>query len=171
MTKTSIQYQLSNNVLFNEVFGHWSEFSNVLRQGPDEMKKYLYEKWNYVKDELKKNTEIEIQDLDKIVTADDFNVTYNKTVNGTSVFFLTFPDYDYRDAASKYVALALTKQRPRYFTLEYADDFITHEPYWVVGEFVIEGNGKAHRNLAHADNQRLTWFAGHIIGFLEAEGL
>ena len=42
MTKTSIQYQLSNNVLFNEVFGHWSEFSNVLRQGPDEMKKYLY---------------------------------------------------------------------------------------------------------------------------------
>ena len=118
-----------------------------------------------------KNTEIEIQDLDKIVTADDFNVTYNKTVNGTSVFFFTFPDYDYRDAASKYVALALTKQRPRYFTLEYADDFITHEPYWVVGEFVIEGNGKAHRNLAHADNQRLTWFAGHIIGFLEAEGL
>ena len=48
MTKTSIQYQLSNNVLFNEVFGHWSEFSNVLRQGPDEMKKYLYEKWNYI---------------------------------------------------------------------------------------------------------------------------
>ena len=170
MIKTSIQCQLSNNVLFNEI-GRWREFNNVLQQGPNEMKKYLYEKWNYVKNELRKNAEIEIQDLDKIVTVNDFDVTYNKTANGTSIFFFTFPDYDYRDAASKYVALALTKQRPRYFTLEYSEHFITHEPCWVVGEFVVEENKKLHKNLGRADNQRITWFAGYIMGLLEAEGL
>lgn len=61
-----------------------------------------------------------IVNIDKEVTIKDFDITFNKTKNNTKVFFITFPDYEFYDSASKYVAIALTKDKPRYFTLEYS---------------------------------------------------
>ena len=60
-------------------------------------------------------------------------------------------NFEYSDAASKYIALALTKYFPRYFTLEYSISHsfdestqkIIEKPSWVIGEFYIENNKKA----------------------------
>lgn len=168
---TSIQYQISNVVLFDSVFGNWRDFNENLNKGPEEMKKYLLEMWGSLKDRLKNNNNLIIKDFDKVVNVSDFDVTYNKTKNGTSVFFITFPDYDYTDGASKYVALALTPRMPRYFTLEYSEHAIDHSPCWVIGEFVIEESKRRHMNYGTIDNMRLTWFSGYILGKLEAENL
>lgn len=169
---TSIQYQLTNVKMFKEVFGNWENFNNFLTQGPNIVKMYLLQEWNELKEQLKNNEKLLLKDLDKIVTVNDFDVTFNKTKNGTSVFFFTFPDYEYRDAASKYVALVLTKNMPRYFTLEYSEKIITKELCWVVGEFFINSDGKIqHNNYGAVDNDRISWFAGYILGLLESENL
>lgn len=169
---TSIQYQLTNVKLFTEVFRDWKNFNNILKQGPDVMKTYLLQEWNELKKQLENNENILVKDLEKNVTIDDFNVTINRTKNGELVFFFTFPDYEYRDAASKYVALALTKNMPRYFTLEYSEKILTKELCWVVGEFFINSDGKIkHNNYGEVDNNRITWFAGYIMGLLESENL
>ena len=77
---------------------------------------------------------------------------------------------EHRDAASKYVALALTKNMPRFFTLEYSEKIMTQELCWVIGEFLITPNGqKQHNNYGEVDNDRLSWFAGYILGLLESE--
>ncbi len=167
---TSIQYQLTNVKMFNEIFENWKNFSSFLSQGPTVMKSYLLKEWNDLKDNLKDDERLLLKDLNKDVTIDDFNVTFNKTQNGTPVFFFTFPDYEYRDAASKYVALALTKNMPRFFTLEYSEKIMTQELCWVIGEFLITSNGqKQHNNYGEVDNDRLSWFAGYILGLLESE--
>lgn len=168
---TSIQYQISNVKLFSEVFSNWDVFKEKLNDGPEEMKKYLFEMWNNLKNELKSNENLIIKDIDKEVSVSDFDVTYNRTKNGTSIFFITFPDYDYRDAASKYVALALTPKMPKYYTLEYSEHQINNTPCWVIGEFVIEDSKKRHINCGTTDNMRLTWFSGYILGKLESENL
>ena len=96
--------------------------------------------WNTLKNDLKNNEKLIVKDIDKKVNISDFNVTYNKTKKGTSIFFITFPDYEYRDAASKYVALALTPDKPRYYTLEYSEHALDHSPCWVIGEWVVNNN-------------------------------
>lgn len=165
---TSIQYQFSNSTLFYEIFGNWLNFNEHLNKGPETMKKFLLDKWNETKDRIKDNENLIIKDLDKIITEDDFNITFNKTKKGTFVYFFTFPDYEYRDAASKYLALALTPKMPRYFTLEYSESFLTKEPCFVIGEFYLEDNKRLHKNYGEIDNSRLSYFAGYILGILDA---
>lgn len=168
---TSIQYQLTNVKLFNEVFANWENFNSRLSAGPEEMKKYLVELWNTVKDKLKDNEKLELKDINKVVTEADFNVTVNKTNNGTNVFFISFPDYEYTDGACKYVALALTPNMPKYFTLEYSKHAMENTPCWVVGEWVIENSNSEHKNYGAVDNMRIEWFAGFIINKLNSENL
>ena len=49
---TSIQYQLSNGKLFQEVFGNWRKFNEELKKGPENMRQWLFGKWKEVKEEL-----------------------------------------------------------------------------------------------------------------------
>lgn len=168
---TSIQYQISNVLLFREVFDNWNNFNEELNKGPEEMRKYLFNMWNKLKEDLKNDENLIVKDIEKEITISDFDITFNKTKNGTSIFFITFPDYDYFDAASKYVALALTPTMPKYYTLEYSEHVIDHTPCWVIGEFAIEDAKKKHIKHGSTDNMRLTWFAGYILGKLESENL
>jgi len=132
------------------------------------MKLYLLELWNKVKEELKKDKKLKIRDKDKKVTVNDFDVTFARTDNNIPIYFITFPDYVDFDAASKYVALALTPQIPRYFTLEYSKHYLDNSPCWVIGEFMINEEGKViHNNYGTVDNMRLPYFAGYIVGMLE----
>lgn len=165
--RTSIQYQLSNVLLFDYVFYDWYMFNQLLSFGPDSMKKFLYDEWNRVKDILLKENKFIINDAEKNVTVNDFDITVNKTSKGTTVYFFTFPDYEFTDAASKYVALALTYGKPRYFTLEYSIHHLSNTPSWVIGEFYIEDNKVAHRNYGSVDNMRLSFFAGYILEILD----
>lgn len=173
--KTSIQYQFTNTKLFYEVFYNWKGFNEILASGPNNMKEYLYSEWNKLADTLKKNDSIELVDVDKNVTVDDFDITVNTTLNNIVVFYFTFPDYEFTDAASKYVALALTPKMPRYFTLEYGKDIIIEpgkglvpgKTTWFMGEFCIENGKKKHINLGSVDNMRLPYFAERVCKLLE----
>lgn len=169
---TSIQYQVTNFRLFREVFTNWKNFNSILNEGPEKMKAFLFTLWNEEKDKLKNrledNKNLKVRDMDKVVSIDDFNITYNETSSKIPIFFVTFPDYDGTDAASKYVAVALAPMMPRYFTLEYSENFITHTPTWVVGEFYVGENGRrAHKNYGNVDNMRITYFAGIVMNMLE----
>lgn len=169
--KTSIQYQISHVKLFDEVFRNGQNFGAELQKGPAVMKEYLLNMWNNLKIELKDNDKFEFNDIDKEVTINEFNITFNKTKNGTSIFFITLPDYEYKDAAAKYIALALTNNGPRYFTLEYSEHVMDHTPCWVVGEWVINDGKKVHLNRGSVDNMRLSYFAGRVVGMLESANL
>lgn len=168
---TSIQYQFTNVIFFDELFLHWEEFKKHLDAGPDDMKNYIFQKWNQTKQMLQTKPNLELKDINKNITIDMFEVTFNKTQNGSSIFFFTFPDYDFRDAASKCVAIAFTKNGPKYFTLEYSEKFQTKEPCWVIGEFYVENNKRAHRNYGQVDNDRISFFAGKVMELLNGMGL
>ena len=168
---TSVQYQVSNVILLNELFYNWGVFYSFLKQGPIAMKQYLFDMWNNVREKMKNDERFLAKDIDKNVTVNDFNVTFNRTKNNTDIYFITFPDYEYYDAASKYVAIAMCPSKPRYFTLEYSSHVMDNTPCWVLGEFVPDGQGFRHINYGSIDNMRLTWFCGNVIGRLESENL
>ena len=164
----SIQYYVTNIRLFQEVFYNWQEFYQNLSKGLDNMQEYLYNLWNKSKEELLKR-DFTITDLDKVVKKEDFDITINFTEKNTTIFFFTFPDHPFKDASSKYVAIALCKNMPRYFTMEYAASTILNQgaDEFVIGEFVPRENGQnKHINYGFFDNSRLTFFAGYIMGML-----
>ena len=167
---TSIQYQLSNIKLPNDVFANFEEFDALLKSGPDSIKQYLVDQWNAIKDIVKYREDLEIKDFDKEISIDDFEVTFNKTKNGSPIFFITFPDYEYFDSTSKYVAIALTVQGVKFFTYEYSLNK-TGEPCWAIGEFYIKDGKFAHNNYSTSEDSRMSWFAGFITSFLETLNL
>ena len=162
---TSIQYQFTNAKLFNEIFANWKNLNEKLNAGPNVMREWLYNEWNNLKEILAQREDLIVKDIGKKVTVDDFDITFNKSDSGVSIFFFKFPEYEYNDAASKYVALALTPTMPRYFTLEYSESFLTKERQFVFGEFKIDENTRTrkHINYGTVDNDRLTFFAGLVL--------
>lgn len=149
---TSIQYQLTNKKLFYDIFGNFEEFNEILKQGSNAVKQFLLDDWNEIKEELSKNENIVLKDIDKKVTIDDFDIELEEDKDGYAVFFFTFPDYEDHDAASKYIALCLLKDRPRYITLEYGESFVIKqfpekESCFMIGEFSVDENSNiVHQN-------------------------
>lgn len=168
---TSIQYQLSNGKLFQEVFGNWRKFNEELKKGPENMREWLLAKWKEVREELQAKPEIILKDKEREVTKEDFNISFQQTKQGTNIFFFLFPDYDGTDAASKYVALVLAPKIPRYITLEYSQNFVTKQKQYVIGEFVLDEktHQKTHLNYGSVDNDRISYFAGYVLGMIEGE--
>lgn len=168
---TSIQYQLSNGKLFQEVFGNWRKFNEELKKGPENVRQWLFDKWNEVKEELKDKPDIILKDLEREVTKEDFGISFQQTKQGTNIFFFIFPDYEYTDAASKCVALVLAPKMPRYITLEYSQSFVTKQKQYVVGEFVLDEktHQKTHLNYGTVDNDRVSYFAGYVLDKIEGE--
>lgn len=167
---TSIQYQLTNIKLPNDVFANFEDFDELLKSGPDSIKLYLLNQWNAIKDIMSYREDIEMKDIDKEISIDDFEVTFNKTKNGSPIFFITFPDYEYNDGASKYVAIAITRQGVKYYTYEYSQK-ITGGTNFVIGEFYIKDGKFAHNNYGTSEDERMSWFAGFITSFLETQNL
>ncbi len=164
--KTSVQYQVTNVLLFDHVFHNWYMFNQILTMGKDMTKKFLYTEWNRIKDILIKEDRTILSDADKEVTVDDFDAYALKSSVGP-IYFFSFPDYEETDAASKYVALALTFGTPRYFTLEYSYNILENKPSWVIGEFFIKDNSKRHNNYGSIDNMELENFQKQVIDILE----
>ena len=166
---TSVQYRFSVSRLVFNIFYDWENFDAALSAGPNKFKEYLVDEWNKLKAELIADPELELRDGAREVSVDDFDITINKTKKERPVFFITLPDYDYRDATGKYIALALLDKAPRYFILEYSEDMETHEPAWVIGELRVKDKQVLHKAIDVADNMRITWFAGFILGLLDEE--
>ena len=71
----------------------------------------LLNEWNRIKENLSKKDNIYLNDLNKNVTVDDFDITIKTIDKNIKVYFITFPDYLYTDSASKYVAFAVTERK------------------------------------------------------------
>lgn len=164
---TSIQYQLSNIILYQEIIGNWLVFKPILEEGPEAIKKYLVEKWDEIKEKVKDNDQILINDIDREVTIHDFDARLIDAEDGTHIFVFTFPDYNFNDSTSKYTALALTKGIPRYFTLEYSINLAKKEDCFVVGEIAIEKNSLQHRNYGTIEKADLSTFVICIADLLK----
>ena len=160
-SKTSIQYYLSNIYLFNKLFYEFEDLMSVINSGPEVFKKNLVEYWNESKDKLALNENLEIEDRFRVVTENDFDVTYNKSDSGSMIFYVTFPDSELYNAESKCVALALTKGRPRYFTMEYFKSFTTGDKGFVYGEFFIDDANHVvgHKNYGARTNVNIANFS------------
>ena len=166
---TSVQYQFTNVYLFDLVFKRWATFNKDLTKGPKYIKNNFCLEWDRLKTVLLNKQNVEIKDKDKIVGPNDFDVTINHTNGGKIVFFFKFPKYDYFDAASKYVALALMRDNPRYFTFEYTKSVTTQEKQFVIGEFYMDNNQKKHRNYGATKNDGIDFFADFVIKLLNKE--
>lgn len=160
--KISLQYQLTNVFLFNEVFGNWKEFNEILKAGPDAVIQFLFNKWNELKEYFVKREDLEVQDSEREITIEEFNVVYTP-IDNIPIFFFIFPDIVYKDAASKYVALALTEKAPRYITLECSENRLTNETHWAYGEFKFEDNHLVHLNYGKALDISLNAFQDFVI--------
>ncbi len=170
--KTSIQYRISTITLFNYVFNNWYMLNQLLSYGQKVMKKFLFDEWNRIKSELIKTDKYIIIDGEKEVTIDSFDVKINKTKMGTTVYFFSFPNYELNDNGlndnvSKYVALALTINKPRYFTLEYSYKYFIDTPSWVVKEYYISDNKIAYNIYENFDNDKLSLFEDYILNILD----
>jgi len=115
---------------------------------------------------------LKARDIDKEVSISDFNATAYKTKNGTSVFFFTFPDCDFIDGSSKYVAFAWAPQRPMYFTLEYSEHALdNHKPCWVFGEFFVKDSRQQHNNYGTIDDIGLKEFVSLVLEKLDSQNI
>ena len=169
--KTSIQYQLTNVWLFDNIYRDWDNFKKHLNEGTEHMKEYLLNQWNEVKSRMITNENIIITDLDTEVTKDSFKATFNKTANNTLLFFFTFPTNTGIEGACKYIALAITPKMPRYYTLEFGTS-MDGTPAFFLGEWVINAESrKEQRNFGKAPNDNIGGFAGYITKMLESENL
>lgn len=132
------------------------------------MREFLFNGWNELKDSLSKRDDLIVKDLDKKVSIADFDAALYQSDIGIDIFFFVFPDYDFNDAASKYVALALTPKIPRFFTLEYSEN-MNKERTFVLGEFVLdlETSQTKHLNYGQVPDDNLSYFAGDIIKILK----
>lgn len=165
---TSIQYQLTNVKLFRDVFFDWKNFRELLGKGPIAMIQFLFDEWNEVKNTLSNRDDLIVKDLNKQVSINDFNATLIRSDTGIDIFFFIFPDYEFNDAASKYVALAMTPKMPRFFTLEYSEN-MNKERTFVIGEFILnlETSQTQHLNYGQVGDDNLSYFAGDIINILK----
>lgn len=167
--ETSVAYLLPNQYLLEEVYLAWGQFQNILQQGPEAMKEKLASDWNTVKTWLKASDEIILLDEERAVTKDDFNATMALSKNEIRVFFLHFPSSDFYRAESRAIAIALTPERPRYFTMEYA--LYENSKSFVFGEFIynIYTGERVHRNYGFLEEPTVEYFAGAVLSVLEHE--
>lgn len=163
--QTSIQYQLTNNKIFEDVFAKWNVFSSWINQGPTKMKEFLFNEWYETKRLLTLNPNLIVKDFNRQVSIVEFDIKYIPTTTGIPVFYLIFPDYKEGDGASKIVGLALCEKRPRYFTLESAIRYENNSLTYVVGEFYVDyqTRSKKHNNYGFVDlNVDLKQFSSFI---------
>ena len=162
--ETSRAYIASHIKLRNEVFGNWQAFNKALCSGLDVMKKYLSDMWNSITEKDTMNG-FRINDLNRSISESDFNVTHN-VLNGINVFYIIFPEPTIIQAQAKCVAVALTPNLPRYFTMEISSNYFTKEPYYILGEWQIENGCFKHVNYGPLNHNTIESFASGILQIL-----
>lgn len=160
---TSIQYQLTNNKIFDDVFAHADEFSKILFAGPESLKKYLVEQWESIRTDFKNKNFQNVVDIDRPVTESDFVVTGYKISEDIRSYIMAFPVSSRPDASCEVIALTVVKGRPRYFTIEASEHAMNQARCYVIGEWYVDENGrKAHRNYGTVEKINMEEFMRFI---------
>lgn len=118
---TSVLYNIGNYKLEYDVIHDYGRICGILNSGPEAVKEYLVGAWNETRENLMNNKDINVLDIQRVVSKEDFDVSYNLSSKKEPVFFITLPDYNNNLSESKCVAVAITETRPRFFTMQYAN--------------------------------------------------
>ena len=162
--EVSILYTFSNITLFESIYYDWQKFYDNLVLGKEAMQKYLLGLWNELDKKLSDDRYIYLDKPSVPVTINDFDINMIKSEKGITIFAFTMPNGYFR-GASKYVGLALTDKKPRYFTFEYTDK----DNKYVFGEFEPVEKGMQHLNRGFFDFDELAKFFGLVISVVDDE--
>ena len=164
--KTSVLYHIGNYKLEYDVIHDYGRICGIFNKGPEAVKEYLVDIWNETRENLMKRTDIKVLDVDRVISKNDFNVTFNMTSKKEPVFFITLPDYNNSLAESLCVAFAVTEQKPRFFTMEHKSN---SDEEFILGEmeFKYLTNEFSHSNYGILDKKAISSFATRVLNMLE----
>lgn len=164
--ETSRAYIMSNITLRNEIYRNWKEFNNILNEGPTNMKRYLSNMWNTISQRDISEGWI-LKDLERKIDENSFNITMNE-INDISIFYFIFPDLDLLQAQARCIALALTPNIPRYFTMERAIHINNKELYYIMGEWQFINGKFIHKNYGEIPNGTIENFSYHVLNLIRS---
>lgn len=156
----------SHILLRNEIYAHWREFDECLKRGPQAMKQYLYNLWYSITNETI-NQDYCLVDEERKISPNDFKITTN-SYNNIQIFYFTFPEPEVFMAEAKCVALALTPNTPRYFTMEITSKENEDKKY-VIGEWRLKDNQFVHYNYGAMEKDTVDAFAYCMEVIIKAE--
>ena len=160
--KTSVLYNFGNYKLEYDVIHDYGRICGVLNSGPDALKEYLVGLWNETREGLMNSQDVNVLDIQRVVSTDDFDVSYNLSSKKEPVFFITLPDYNNNISESKCIAVAITEEKPRFFSMQYNKNdysFSEIEFKYLTNKFVSNDFGLLEKNT-------ITYFATRVLDML-----
>jgi len=167
--RTSILYQISNYKIEYDVIHEYGKMCKIFNNGPEAVKDYLVDTWNETRENLMNREDIEVLDIERVISKQDFKVTFNLTSKKEPVFFITFPEYNNHISESMCVALAITEARPRFFTMEHKLGINGTDEEFSLGEieFKYLTNEFRHNNYGILERKTVTNFATRVLNLLQ----
>ena len=168
--KTSLLYQVSN-IAFEEMsIFLFNGVVSAFKKGPEVARAFLVDLWNrrcaLIKERPGQFERFDFVDIDREVKIEDFEVTFGEIPDIANVYFVHFPEVDNSssvfDGACKCLAFVLTKERPRFLTMEYGRRFSENgvTPCFFFGEWVfnyLSGNF-THLNYGTMEQDTIEYF-------------
>ena len=160
--KTSVLYNVGNYKLEYDVIHDYGKICGILNSGPDAVKEYLVGVWNETREKLMNNQDVNVLDIQRVVSKDDFDISYNLSSKKEPVFFITLPDYNNNISESKCIAVAITESKPRFFAMQYdKDDYSFSEI-----EYKYSTNIFVSNNFGNLEKNTVTNFATRVLDML-----
>lgn len=167
--KTSILYHIGNYKLEYDVIHDYGKMCGLFNNGPESVKEYLVSIWNETREYLLKKDNLKILDVDRVISINDFNVTFNISSKKEPVFFITFPNYNNNLSENMCVAIAITEDKARFFTMEHQAVLDGTSDEFVFGEMEYKYLAKTFKHINYGNLERgtVTNFATRVLDILE----
>lgn len=167
--KTSILYQIGNYKIEYDFIHEYGKMCSIFNKGPEAVKEYLVSIWTDTRESLMGREDLKVLDIDRVISKDDFNITFNMSSKKEPIFFITFPDYNNNIAESKCIAFSITNDRPRFFAMEHRVAFEGTSDDYIFGEFEFSytGNNFKHTNYGLLERNTVENFATRVLDMIE----
>ena len=167
--ETSILYQVGNYKIEYDFVQDYGRMCSIFNKGPEAVKEYLVAIWTEIRESFMKRNDIKVLDIDRVISKEDFSVTFNISSRKEPIFFITFPSYNNNIAESKCMAFSITNKKPRFFTMEHKVGFEGTDEEFVLGEFEFDylNNSFIHKNYGTLERNTVENFATRVVDMLE----
>jgi len=167
--KTSLLYRVSNKHFEDQAIFMFANVVGAFKKGPQSACAFLADIWQSARKMMEEQRSmVDIIDFDKEIKPEDFDVTFNQIPNVADIYFIHFPVADNNgleyDGACRCLAFALTKDCPRFLTMEYGKKSLPGEnpaPCFWFGEwkFNYMTGDFAHLNYGIMERDTIEHFA------------
>lgn len=158
MKKVNKAYIMSHLKLRDEIYFNWRIFNYYLLKGGDELKQHLCNLFNSIK--IKDYSDnFSISDLETKVSIKDFDFSV-MNIGNINVLFIEFPKSSFVCNQAEIIAIAFSKNSPRYFTLEVEPDSM-----YLIGEWLLKDNVFIHIDYGEVTEDYLISFV-KILGVI-----